>query len=273
MTPEPDKGLSDRMLEQIAHNLCSLHDFDPAWVVGQERFARAVITEYQRAAVSALVAGGQGSSAKADTHRAEEGAGVEDQTAAWARALYDSNQFYSHDDPDEGWDSMAPNDGGIRDLHRDMALAAQKVWDDAAPDATGSDNMDGDEAVADSGVQTYGAPHQPWCQPGDQTDRAFRLRFDDPDMREMVFTGSGAEAEALAAYNQYAPAWNVYLFSGHPRLSPSDQARKLETAVGLLAQARPFVADDTEATVDIADQIDAFLASLSPDAGREGGEK
>lgn len=37
------------VLEAIAHNLCSLHDFDPAFVIQQERFARAVIAEYERA--------------------------------------------------------------------------------------------------------------------------------------------------------------------------------------------------------------------------------
>jgi hypothetical protein len=42
--------ISPRELEQIAHNLCSLHDFDPAFVAGQERLARAVIVEWERVA-------------------------------------------------------------------------------------------------------------------------------------------------------------------------------------------------------------------------------
>lgn len=55
MTDQPPTGdrgvdLSPQQLDQIAHNLCSLHDFDPAFVVEQERFARAVIAEYLRAA-------------------------------------------------------------------------------------------------------------------------------------------------------------------------------------------------------------------------------
>ena len=37
------------VLEAVAHNLCSLHGFDPAFVIQQERFARAVIVEYERA--------------------------------------------------------------------------------------------------------------------------------------------------------------------------------------------------------------------------------
>lgn len=56
---------------------------------------------------------------------------VGDQIDAWGRALYEANHFYGYDD-EIGWDGMAPNDGGIRDLHRDMALAAKSVWDDSA---------------------------------------------------------------------------------------------------------------------------------------------
>ena len=51
-TPPTDRPLTAgdaRMMEQIAHNLCSLHDFDVALVAGLERFAKAVITEYERA--------------------------------------------------------------------------------------------------------------------------------------------------------------------------------------------------------------------------------
>lgn len=48
-----------RILEAIAHNLCSLHDFDPEFVMGQERFARAVITEYIRAAPSPAAGSGE----------------------------------------------------------------------------------------------------------------------------------------------------------------------------------------------------------------------
>lgn len=44
----PAAGPSAHQLESIAHNLCSLHDFPVDFVMGQERFARAVITEYLR---------------------------------------------------------------------------------------------------------------------------------------------------------------------------------------------------------------------------------
>lgn len=46
--------VSNSTLEAIAHNLCSLHGFDVDFVIGQERFAKAVITEYSRAAPSPI---------------------------------------------------------------------------------------------------------------------------------------------------------------------------------------------------------------------------
>lgn len=49
-TPSPQSVVSDRALEQIAFNLCSLHDFPVDFVKANERFARSVITEYLRAA-------------------------------------------------------------------------------------------------------------------------------------------------------------------------------------------------------------------------------
>lgn len=101
------------------------------------------------------------------------------------------------------------------------------------PDTTPARAEAQDEGAAGEPV-AYGADHQPWCQPGDQTDRAFRLRFEDPDMREMIWTGPDAEKEALAAYNQYAPSWNVYLFSGHPRAHPSPTPAADESALALL---------------------------------------
>ncbi len=50
----------------------------------------------------------------------------EDQVEAWARALYESNDFYSGE---LDWSEMNPNDGGIHDLHTDMARAAMAVWE------------------------------------------------------------------------------------------------------------------------------------------------
>lgn len=50
MTPPIHMGsVPPNVLESIAFNLCSLHDFDPAFVQQNERFALATITEYLRA--------------------------------------------------------------------------------------------------------------------------------------------------------------------------------------------------------------------------------
>lgn len=60
VTPSPQSVVSDRALEQIAFNLCSLHDFPVDFVKANERFARSVITEYLRAAPApSSLAGGE----------------------------------------------------------------------------------------------------------------------------------------------------------------------------------------------------------------------
>lgn len=51
-----------------------------------------------------------------------------------------------------------------------------------------------------------------WAAPGDQQEDVWLLRFCDTDMREAIFTGPDAEAEAWGAWNKYAPAWNCYVF-------------------------------------------------------------
>jgi hypothetical protein len=42
------------------------------------------------------------------------------------------------------------------------------------------------------------------------------LKFDDADMRTMMWTGEDAEKQARAAYAQYCPSWNCYLFATIP---------------------------------------------------------
>jgi hypothetical protein len=61
---------------------------------------------------------------------------------------------------------------------------------------------------------------QRWCQPGDRPNRAFILRFDDPDRRDMVWTDEDAQARAVEAWRRFYPSWNCYLFSAHPWASP-----------------------------------------------------
>ena len=138
-------------------------------------------------------------------------------------------------------------------------------------------------AREDAQPVAYGADHQPWCQPGDQTHRAFRLRFEDPDMREMVWAGPDAEREALAAYNQYAPAWNVYLFSGHARHPAPDALRDAERyrflrsrAPGPDSELPPeglFIGQVPDNLIlteeDADDAIDQALVALQ--AGQKGG--
>lgn len=57
-----------------------------------------------------------------------------------------------------------------------------------------------------------------WAQPGDEPDRTFILRFSDPDCREQLFQGEGADIRAAAAWDLYSPSWNVYLFGTVPAL-------------------------------------------------------
>lgn len=59
--------------------------------------------------------------------------GDADQIERWAKTLYEANDFYEHGEEGTAWEDMASPDGGIRDLHGDMARAAHVVW--TAPDA------------------------------------------------------------------------------------------------------------------------------------------
>jgi hypothetical protein len=52
----------------------------------------------------------------------------------------------------------------------------------------------------------------PWAQPGDVPNRVWILRFDDNDMREMIWTDEHAEADAWKAYRLYSTTWNVTLY-------------------------------------------------------------
>lgn len=59
-------------------------------------------------------------------------------------------------------------------------------------------------------------PHHnrhPWLQPGDRPHQVWMLRFDDNDLRDMIWTDEDAEKDARAAYERYSPTWNCYLFA------------------------------------------------------------
>lgn len=65
-------------------------------------------------------------------------------------------------------------------------------------------------------AEMLGAAHHdrhPWCQPGDEPNRAWILRFADQDRREMVWTDEYAEQDARAAWAKHSPTWNCYLFA------------------------------------------------------------
>jgi hypothetical protein len=59
----------------------------------------------------------------------------------------------------------------------------------------------------------YSHPRHPWCQSGDMPDRQFMLRFADPDMRTMYWSGPDAEADAWEAWDRFAPAWSCTLLA------------------------------------------------------------
>lgn len=58
-------------------------------------------------------------------------------------------------------------------------------------------------------IEHYLASRFDFAAPGDRQTDHFILRFDDTDRRDMHFTD---ETEAWAAYDQFAPNWNCYLF-------------------------------------------------------------
>lgn len=61
--PSTDRPLTAgdaQRMEQIAFNLCSLHDFAPAFVASQERFAKAVMVEYERSRPAPVPEAGEG---------------------------------------------------------------------------------------------------------------------------------------------------------------------------------------------------------------------
>lgn len=51
-----------------------------------------------------------------------------------------------------------------------------------------------------------------WAAPGDRQFDVWLVRFDDADVRDMVFKGPEAEAEAWAAWERHAPGYNMRVF-------------------------------------------------------------
>ena len=53
---------------------------------------------------------------------------------------------------------------------------------------------------------------QEWAAPGDNQGDVWKLFFHDRDCGEMIFRGPDAEKEAWAAWDRFAPSYNVNLF-------------------------------------------------------------
>lgn len=51
-----------------------------------------------------------------------------------------------------------------------------------------------------------------WAAPGDNQEDVWKLFFHDRDCGEMLFRGPDAEKEAWAAWDRFAPSYNVNLF-------------------------------------------------------------
>jgi hypothetical protein len=69
-----------------------------------------------------------------------------------------------------------------------------------------------------------------WAAPGDQQEDVWLLRFCDNDVRDAMWSGEDAEAEAWAAWNRHAPGYNCYLFRlaalTTPPRQPNDAVRE-----------------------------------------------
>jgi hypothetical protein len=97
-------------------------------------------------------------------------------------------------------------------------------WEDVA-DAFAAEP--GSRFAQQAPPMTFQHGRHSWCQPRDEPRRHFFLRFADSDMGEQVFNGENAEAEAWAAWDKYAPAWNCYLIAvlaQHDRPAPTPGA-------------------------------------------------
>jgi hypothetical protein len=51
-----------------------------------------------------------------------------------------------------------------------------------------------------------------FAAPGDQQEDAWLVRFCDKDVREQIWTGPDAEAEAWRSWERFAPSYNIYVF-------------------------------------------------------------
>ncbi|WP_312066061.1 hypothetical protein [Brevundimonas sp.] len=184
MTP-PIRMVSvpSNVLESIAFNLCSLHDFDPAFVQQNEKFALATITEYLRAQPTAAPVREEGG--------AVTGRAFKDQRAQKAYDLFlregwmrgDIERFYR-----SGFAGVARPDE--RDTPREAVWLAGRDRAEAGlphgiPDRPEFRNLIAalatrEEAQAEAGEDERLTPDQAWSDLLEKDDR--NSPEDQPDM-------------------------------------------------------------------------------------------
>lgn len=121
-------------------------------------------------------------------------------------------------------------------------------------------------------VEPYGAGTLKLACPGDQQHvPTWFLRFADPDCREQVFIGEHAEQQAWAAWNQYAPSYNCYLFQIAP-IKAADELTRLTATVETMREALREIGrilPDYDATTVETNIGEIVAAALSQEVGQE----
>lgn len=222
-------AVAPNVLESIAFNLCSLHDFDVAFVRENERFARAVITEYARC----LLAGRSPEVGEATADvlvrikgRAEslERIGAT-QDASDLRAVLKA--LASREE--------APAEAGEIDLYDDKVQAGiawtMRQWGETLGLKTW-DMGDGSESVeGDVGAEIHTI----------LVDAGLR----DPETNEMASLPQASDDDQLTA----AEAWSD-LLDKDDRTSPEDQPERCLITAGELAdymaRAQPQAREDAQ---------------------------
>lgn len=77
------------------------------------------------------------------------------------------------------------------------------------------------------------AGHFKWAAPGDRQEDVWLIRFDDNDIRDLVFMGDDAEKEAWKAWNRHSPGYNCRVFRLAQLSDPIPEQKLAETEVKL----------------------------------------
>lgn len=210
-----------------------------------------------------------------------------DQVEVWAQRLYESNAFYasSRADPDDGgWSDMAPNDGGIRDLHMDMAKAAKAIWDheDAAPtplldgqgsSAEGADTQpSADVAVLDKDQRK--AIERAAMDAGCESWRHCRLAMVDGEEIVGYPAFSRADMAELARLYREDDASQQAAVSttSQPGTSAASEPSNPPPSADRAQRVRDILYRDMDGNTPIGNTADAILQALSQPAQDEEGD-